>query len=147
MPTDALPPRSAAGAVAPSLCVLHCLAAPALVAVAPGLVENASVELVLTGASLAMGVMVTREGVRVHGERRIWALVAFALLLFLTKSLTGMEGAPERGMTVLASLCVLAAVAWDAHLRRRCACVGCGCARMKEASSLVGRDSRSALSD
>lgn len=114
-------PRAAAVA-APVLCALHCLAAPVLAVLAPALAENAGVEVALVGATLATGANAGRGGVALHGDGRLWLLVVLASLLFAAKAAAGHSDAIELAVTVLGSMCIVAALAWDARLRRRCAC-------------------------
>lgn len=122
------PLPSALAVAAPGLCAVHCLAAPALLVVAPALAESAALELALVGGSLAFAVWAALGGVRRHGERRVWIPLLIGVLLLLASRTGAAAGEGEEILTALGSLALLAGVLWDLRLRRRCACSGCGCA-------------------
>lgn len=129
-------------ATPPALCLVHCLAAPVLVALAPALAENSMVEGVLVGASLAAGAATVWLGHRVHGDRSLLIVFLVALLFLGGKVLLGMEGRPEQVVTMLGSACLLGIVRQDARLRRRCACDGCGCQAVAASGATSLRASR-----
>jgi hypothetical protein len=120
--------RLAAGpswaAMAPLLCVAHCLAAPLLLLVAPVLAENAVVESVMMGVSVVVAVLFTAYGVRRHAEMRVVVPLAAGMGVWAAAVLD-LVPVEERVLTVAGGLAIALALVWNARLTHAATCRSC----------------------
>jgi hypothetical protein len=105
----------------PLLCAAHCLAAPALVVVAPLLAENEALEWAGFSLAVVVAVYVLSSGLRVHQQWSVLAPIAGGLLLWLS-GLLELFAAPEWLVTTTGALVLAAGIFWDARLRRHTTC-------------------------
>jgi hypothetical protein len=113
------------GALVPLLCVVHCLATPLLVLVAPMVAESKPLEW--AGLVLAAGVCAytVTAGVRSHGQRIVWVPVAFGLLIWTIGLLGGAPAGAEWLTTLVGAGAVAGGLVWEARIRHRDECGAC----------------------
>lgn len=114
-------------AAAPLLCAVHCAAAPVLVAVLPSLGVSEGVERVLMALSAALAAGFAISGIRSHGRAVVLLPLAAGLLLWVTGSLDLLPVLPEAVAHAAGGALMAAGMLWNANLRHRAACRGCGC--------------------
>lgn len=114
-------------AVAPLLCAIHCLAAPALVAIAPAVLVTARAEwgLMALTASLVIGML--GYGTRLHRRLGPWLAAGAGLSLWAGSLSGGLAPAPEPATTTMGSIVVAAALLWNSGLLHRVTCSACAC--------------------
>lgn len=114
------------GAIVPLLCVVHCLATPLLVVVAPVLAVSESLEWAGLVLAAAVGVYAGVAGVRVHGRWLVWLPMLAGLGLWTMGLLGWVPGAPEWATTAVGAGALAAALIWEGRLRHRVECPACG---------------------
>ncbi|HST62840.1 MAG TPA: TonB-dependent receptor [Longimicrobium sp.] len=112
-------------AAAPLLCAAHCIAAPLLVALAPGLAGAEEHERMMMSIAVCLALLGTGLGVRVHGRPAPLSIVGAGALLWIVTPRAPFV--PEAAATLAASLLMAAGAAWGARLRHRAACPRCAC--------------------
>jgi hypothetical protein len=119
---------------APLACVVHCLAAPLLVAVVPAVWADAATEWVLLGFTVVFGGWVLTQGSRRHGRVVLWVPAIVGLMLW-AMSLAGMfEPFPEGVTTVGGSLVVAGALFGNVLWSRRAVDGRCACGEEQRSS-------------
>ncbi|MFZ5625195.1 MAG: MerC domain-containing protein [Gemmatimonadota bacterium] len=113
--------------IAPLVCAIHCIAMPAVVALAPALAPSAAVETWLLVASAGLGIGGLAAGTRRHRRAIVWAPAGAGFGLWITRSALAPDGLAETLVTVAGALLVAGALAWSARLRHLAACRHCGC--------------------
>lgn len=111
----------------PMLCGLHCLAAPVLTAVMPGLSLSPAGEQWLLGIVSALTISTVAAGMRLHRRAEVGIPVSAGLLLWIG-ALAGWTGSVPEAVTIGGgSLLLTAGMVWNAGLRHRAADEACAC--------------------
>lgn len=112
----------------PTLCAMHCLVTPALIAVFPFVHFLETVEPVLYAASLVLASWAVGSGFRRHRNPAVW-LPTLAGALIWGASIAGfLQPLPESVTDVAGGLLLAAGVFWSGRLRHRSVCdAQCSC--------------------
>jgi len=112
----------------PTLCAIHCLVTPALIALFPFLHFLEGLEPALFTVSLLLAAWAVGSGFRRHRAARVWGLVVVGAVVWGT-SIAGFLSPLPEGLTDVAGGFLLAAgVYWSGQLRHRSVCnTDCSC--------------------
>ena len=113
-------------AAAPLLCAVHCAAAPLAVLALPAFAASESVERGFMGVSALLAAAFLASGIRQHGRWIVAAPVAAGAALWLAAELPG-SPLPHSLTNAFGGLLLASGMLWNATLRHRAACRGCGC--------------------
>jgi len=115
--TQARAARVPFAAVAPLVCVVHCLAAPLLLSLAPSLAENRLVEAVLVAIASVVGIGTIIRGIRLHERLQALFPLAAGISVWVAALTIPDSPVPEVVLMVVAGVLVAGAMFWDARLR------------------------------
>jgi hypothetical protein len=130
--------RSALWAAAPLLCVVHCLATPLLLVVAPVLAPSSRMEQGIMLVSLVLAGVLLARGVRVHRRLAVLAPAGVGALVWVGGELTGSHSLAVLLLHAAGGLLLAAGLAWNAWLRHEALCRECGCPAHEEATEPAG---------
>jgi hypothetical protein len=108
--------RTAAAAVAPFACAMHCAAMPLLAAFMPALAPFAAGEAILMVATAAVVGWVLARGTLAHGRRRVWVPAAGGSILWAVALMDVAGPVPELAVVVGGSVMFSVGALWNAHL-------------------------------
>ena len=112
----------------PAACAVHCVLTPVLVGLFPALALSHRWEGVLLASSLALAQWPLRSGSRLHGDRRVRALVFAGAALWAASILGLFAPLPETLVSPISGLTMAAALVWNGRLIHRARCrTTCGC--------------------
>ncbi len=125
---EAAQARSRWATVVPTLCAIHCLVTPALIAAFPFLHFLRGVEPVLYGLSLLLAVWAIGSGWWRHRQARVWAVAAAGAVLWGASIAGWLAPVPEALTDIAGGVLLAAGVFWSGRLRHRSVCGGdCSC--------------------
>ena len=112
----------------PTLCAVHCLVTPAVIAVFPFLHFLDALEPVLFGVSVILAAWAVGSAWRRHHDRRVWVLTGLGAALWGASILGAFQPIPEAATDVLGGLLLAGGVFWSGRLRHRSVCdSACSC--------------------
>lgn len=111
------PVRVPMATLAPLACMVHCLATPLLLVLAPPLAGNRGIEAALIAVASVVGLAAMSRGIRMH--HHWWVVVPFGagVVLWIVALLDTRPLVPERALMVVAGILVAGAIYWDARMR------------------------------
>lgn len=114
--------------VLPTLCAIHCLVTPALIALFPFMHFLKSVEPVLFSVSLVLAGWAVGSGYRRHRDVRVWIPTVVGAVVWGTSIAGFLSPLPEGLTDVAGGLLLAAGVYWSGQLRHRSVCnTDCSC--------------------
>lgn len=105
------------GTIAPIACMIHCLATPLLLALAPSLAENRALEAGLVGIATVVGIVTLYRGVRLHHRWEVVIPFVTGVAIWGYTLLSPAPPLPEPVLMVGAGLFVAGAMFRDHRLR------------------------------
>lgn len=114
--------------ILPTLCAIHCLVTPALIALFPFLHFLDGLEPALYGLSLVLATWAVGSGFRRHGAGRVWIPTLLGALIWGASIAGYLSPLPESATDVFGGVLLAAGVYWSGQLRHRSVCsTECSC--------------------
>ena len=111
----------------PTICAVHCVAAPVLVSTLPFFAATHALEGWLLAASAVLAIATLATSWRLHGRGAVWLVVTAGFVVWGASVAGWLEPLPEAAMSPLGGLFVAGALFWNGRLRHQAACGPCAC--------------------